>query len=158
MEREMTNRPKNRSKKKGAAQATKTPAFERKRHNYGSWTKGRFSEAVTVTGPGTMIFLAGIGAEHEDNGKILYPGDFTRQCRFAYRKLKKVLARNGATMADVVKQVTYVTDIRHQKQAGDCRREAYGDALPAHTFLNVSQLAWPDMLVELDVIAIVPPK
>jgi hypothetical protein len=31
--------------------------------NYGSWTKGRFSEAVTVTGPGKMIFLAGIGAD-----------------------------------------------------------------------------------------------
>ena len=138
--------------------AAKKSTFERKRHNYGSWTKGRFSEAVTVTGPGKMIFLAGIGAEHEDNGKILHPGDFTRQCRYAYRKLKKVLARNGATMADVVKQVTYVTDIRYQKQAGDCRREAYGAALPAHTFLNVSQLAWPDMLVEIDVIAIVPLK
>ncbi|HZD88580.1 MAG TPA: RidA family protein [Pseudolabrys sp.] len=134
------------------------PLFERKRFNYGSWTKGRFSEAVTVTGPGKMIFLAGIGAEHEDTGEIRYPGDFTRQCRYAYKKLKKVLARNGATMEDVVKQVTYVTDIRHQKQAGDCRREAYGDALPAHTFLNVNQLAWPGMLVELDVIAVVPPK
>ena len=112
---------------------------------------------MTVTGPGKMIFLAGIGAEHEDTGKIMYPGDFERQCRYAYRKLKKALKRNGATMADVVKQVTYVTDVRHQKQAGECRREAYGDApLPAHTFLNVSQLAWPAMLVELDVIAMVP--
>lgn len=140
------------------ARATKNPTFERKRYNYGRWTKGRFSEAVTVTGPGKMVFLAGIGAEHEDTGNILYPGDFTRQCRYAYKKLKKVLARNGATMADVVKQVTYVTDIRYQKQAGDCRREAYGEALPAHTFLNVSQLAWPGMLVELDVIAVVPLK
>ncbi len=150
----MASRP----QKKKTARTAETPAFERNRYNYGSWAKGRFSEAVTVTGPGKMIFLAGIGAEHEDNGKILYPGDFMRQCRYAYKKLKKVLARNGATMADVVKQVTYVTDIRYQKQAGECRREAYGDALPAHTFLNVSQLAWPDMLVELDVIAIVPLK
>ncbi len=147
-----------RQQKTKAAPGKPGPAFERKRYNYGSWTEGRFSEAVTVTGPGKMIFLAGIGAEHENAGKILYPGDFTRQCRYAYRKLKKVLARNGATMADVVKQVTYVTDIRYQKQAGECRREAYGEILPAHTFLNVSQLAWPDMLVELDVIAIVPLK
>lgn len=148
----------NQRKRATTAQTTKAPAFERKRYNYGQWTEGRFSEAVTVTGPGKMIFLAGIGAEHEDDGHILYPGDFARQCRYAYKKLKKVLARNGATMADVVKQVTYVTDIRHQKQASDCRHEAYGDTLPAHTFLNVNQLAWPDMLVELDVIAIVPPK
>ena len=146
-----------RKRKTTASRGAKRPAFEKKNFNYGRWTKGRFSEAVTVTGPAKMIFLAGIGAEHEQSGKILYLGDFAGQCRFAYRKLKKVLARNGATMADVVKQVTYVTDVRYQREAGECRREAYGDApLPAHTFLNVGQLAWPNMLVEIDVIAMVP--
>lgn len=134
-------------------------ALEKKHYNYGRWTRGRFSEAVTITGPGKMIFLAGIGAEHKDNGRILYPGDFERQCRYAYKKLKDVLARNGASMADVVKQITYVTDVRYQKEAGECRRQAYGGLpLPAHTFLNVSQLAWPGMLVEIDVIAVAPLK
>jgi 2-iminobutanoate/2-iminopropanoate deaminase len=148
-----------RKRQPAPAGSGKTPKFEKKHYNYGKWTKGRFSEAVTVTGPGKMIFLAGIGAEHERTGDILYTGDFAAQCRYAYRKLKKVLARNGAGMGDVVKQVTYVTDIRNQGQAGACRREAYADApLPAHTFLNVSQLAWPDMMVEIDVIAIVPLK
>ena len=42
--------------------------FEKKNYNYSEWTKGRFSEAVTVTGPGKMIFLAGVGSEDE-NGK-----------------------------------------------------------------------------------------
>ena len=68
-----------------------------------------------------------------------------------------MLAKNGARLADVVKQVTYVTDARYVKQAGERRREAYGKApLPAHTFVNVSQLAWPDMMVEIDVIAMAP--
>jgi enamine deaminase RidA (YjgF/YER057c/UK114 family) len=148
-----------RTRKPVSAPSPGAPDFEKKHYNYGAWTKGRFSEAVTVTGPGKMIFLAGIGAEHEDSGNIMYPGDFVRQCRYAYKKLKKALARNGAGMADVVKQVTYVTDVRNQKQAGECRREAYADApLPAHTFLTVSQLAWPDMMVEIDVIAMVPLK
>jgi 2-iminobutanoate/2-iminopropanoate deaminase len=115
--------------------------MEKQRFNYGSWTRGRFSEAVTVTGPGKMIFLAGIGAEHEETGEIQHIGDFDGQCRYAYEKLAKVLERNGATLKDVVKQVTYVT---------------YGDnPLPAHTFLVVSQLAWPGMLVEIDVIAMI---
>jgi enamine deaminase RidA (YjgF/YER057c/UK114 family) len=79
-----------------------------------------------------MVFLAGIGSEHEQTGKIMYPGNFAAQCRYAYRKLKKVLARNGGGMADVVKQVTYVIDARHQQAAGECRRQAYGRApLPA---------------------------
>jgi enamine deaminase RidA (YjgF/YER057c/UK114 family) len=131
--------------------------YEKQNFNYGRWTKGRFSEAVTVTGPAKMIFLAGIGSEHEQTGKIMFQGDFAGQCRYAYRKLKKVLKSNGASMKDVVKQVTYVIDARHQQLAGKYRRQAYGKApLPAHTFLNVSQLAWPAMLVEIDVIAMVP--
>lgn len=130
--------------------------MEKKHYNYGSWTKGRFSEAVTVTGPAKMIFLAGIGAEHEETGEIQHMGDFDAQCRYAYEKLVKVLERNGATLADVVKQVSYVTDARYMKQTGEHRRKAYGEKpLPAHTFLVVSQLAWPGMLVELDVIAMV---
>lgn len=131
--------------------------MKREHFNYGSWTRGRFSEAVTVTGPGKMIFLAGIGSEHEETGEILHKDDFSAQLRYAYAKLQAVLAKNGATMADVVKQVTYVTDVRFQKEAGERRREAYGDApLPAHTFIAVSQLAWPGMLVEIDCIAMVP--
>ena len=144
-------------KRKQAAKTTAAKsAYQKRNYNYGRWTKGRFSEVVTVTGPAKMLFLAGIGSEHEQTGKIMYPGDFEAQCRYAYRKLKKVLERNGATMNDVVKQVTYVIDARHQQLAGQCRRAAYGEApLPAHTFLNVSQLAWPAMLVEIDVIAMV---
>jgi enamine deaminase RidA (YjgF/YER057c/UK114 family) len=131
--------------------------LEKKYFNYAEWTKGRFSEAVTVTGPGKMIFLAGIGAEHDVHGEIQHPDDFAAQCRYAYGKLRNVLAQNGASMADVVKQTTYVTDVRFQKMAGECRSQAYrGLPLPAHTFLTISQLAWPHMLVEFDVIAVAP--
>ena len=134
-------------------------AFEKKNYNYGSWTKGRFSEAVTVTGPGKMIFLAGIGPEHEETGEIMYPGDFPEQLRYAYRKLEAVLAKNGATMSDVVKQVSYYVDVRYAREGVPIRAEAYGDApLPAHTSLTVSALAWPGMLCEIDVIAVVPLK
>jgi len=131
--------------------------LERENFTYSDWTKGRFSEAVVVTGPARMIFLAGIGAEHEQSGEIQHLGDFNAQCRFAYEKLKRALERNGATMANVVKQVTYVNDVRFQRAAGECRTEAYaGGPLPAHTFLTISDFAWPGMLVEIDVIAMAP--
>jgi len=103
-----------RKRKRTAARTGKKEGLDKRHFNYGRWTKGRFSEAVTVTGPAKMVFLAGIGSEHEQTGKIMYPGNFAAQCRYAYRKLKKVLARNGSGMADVVKQVTYVIDARHQ--------------------------------------------
>ncbi len=105
-----------------------------------------------------MIFLAGVGAEDE-NGKIstiLYPGDFHGQCRYAFDKIKRTLARHQATVADIVKIVTYVTDIRPAGDYFKCLTEALGDApRPAHTFLNINQLAHPGMLVEIDVTAII---
>jgi 2-iminobutanoate/2-iminopropanoate deaminase len=131
--------------------------FEKKHHHHSEWTKGRFSEVVTVTGPGRLIFLAGIGAEDEVTGATQFPGDAAAQARMAYGKLKKVLAFHGATLADVVKQVTYVTDIRFFEDVSKCRKEAYaGLPLPVHTFLTVTQLAFPGMLVEIDVTVATP--
>jgi 2-iminobutanoate/2-iminopropanoate deaminase len=143
------------------ATAASAQALEKKHFNYSEWTKGRFSEAVTVTGPGKMIFLAGVGAEDENGkgGDILHKGDFMGQCHYAYDKIKRLLQKQGATLADVVKMVTYMTDVRYQPDYGKCRVEEFGsNPLPAHTLLNISQLAWPGMLVEIDVTAVVPVK
>src|SRR6266513_4304872 len=100
-----------------AAQAqTPSPGsagFEKKNYNYSEWTKGLFSEVVTVTHPGKMIFLAGVGAEDESGGRgtIRHVGDFAGQCRYAYDTIKRLLAAHGATMNDVVKVVTDVTEV-----------------------------------------------
>jgi enamine deaminase RidA (YjgF/YER057c/UK114 family) len=144
-----------------ASTAASAQALEKKHYNYSEWTKGRFSEAVTVTGPGKMIFLAGVGAEDENGkgGDILHKGDFTAQCKYAYDKIKRLLEKHGATLGDVVKMVTYITDARYQADYGKCRVEAFGDSpLPAHTLVNISQLAWPGMMVEIDATAVVPVK
>jgi 2-iminobutanoate/2-iminopropanoate deaminase len=144
-----------------SAASAQAPGFEKKNYNYSEWTKGRFSEAVTVTGPGKMIFLAGVGAEDENGapGAILYKGDFAGQCKYAYDKIKRLLEKHGATLGDVAKMVTYLTDVRYQPDYGKCRVEEFGShPLPAHTLLTISQLAWPGMIVEIDVTAIVPLK
>jgi len=57
------------------AQSATNSTFEKKNYNYGEWTKGKFSEVVTVVGPGKMIFLAGVGSEEENSGTILHKGD-----------------------------------------------------------------------------------
>ena len=131
--------------------------FEKKSYHHNEWTKGRFSEAVTVSGPARWVFLAGVGAEAEKDGSILHLGDFAAQCNYAYEKIRKLLTAHGATMADVVKLVTYVVDIRDRDVMNKCRAAAFkGCPLPVHTFLAISGLARPGMLVEMDVIAAVP--
>jgi 2-iminobutanoate/2-iminopropanoate deaminase len=70
-------------------------------------------------------------------------------------KITKLLAREGATISDIVKTTSYTTDQR--QGAGGCETEPDPKApRPAHTALNVAQLAYPGMLVQLDVTAIVP--
>jgi 2-iminobutanoate/2-iminopropanoate deaminase len=138
--------------------------LEVKRYNPSEWTKGRFTEVVTVNGPGKTIYLAGIGAEDEKapagaSAPVLHPGDPYEQCRYAYDKIKRLLATHGASLADAVKQVVYVTDVRYQADVARCRREAYGDGpIPANTFLVISALAIPGMLLEIDVTAVVGSK
>ena len=65
--------------------------LEVRRHNPSEWTKRRFSEVVTVNGPGKTIYLAGIGAEDENgpagaSAPILHPGNPYEQCRYAYER------------------------------------------------------------------------
>jgi 2-iminobutanoate/2-iminopropanoate deaminase len=83
-------------------------AFEQKTYVYEPWIKGKFSEVVTVKNPGKWIFLAGISPESEGDGKILFPGDFYRQCKYAYYRIKKLLAMHGATLKNVVFVTTYM--------------------------------------------------
>jgi enamine deaminase RidA (YjgF/YER057c/UK114 family) len=124
---------------------------------YGEWTKDKFSEVVTVTGPGKLIFLAGVGSEDENDGSIRHKGDFLAQCRYAFDKIERLLGRHGATLGDIVKMVTYLTDIRCLSDYNKFRREVFrGHPLPAHTLLNIAQLAWPGMMVEIDVTAVAP--
>src|SRR5437660_9917315 len=86
--------------------------FEKKNYNYSEWTKGLFSEVVTVTRTGKMIFLAGVGAEDEGATRvdIRHIGDFAGQCRYAYDKINRLLVTLRTPINDMVKIVTYVID------------------------------------------------
>ncbi len=141
------------------ASAAYAQTFEKKNFNYSKFAKGAFSEVVTVTGPAKMIYLAGIGSEDENDGSVRHMDDFLQQCRFAWQKIGKLLQEHGATVSDIVKATTYVTDIRYRDEMRKCRTEVFaGKPLPPHTLLNVVQLARPGMMFEVDVVAAVAAK
>lgn len=142
------------------AGAVAAQSFEKKNYNYSEFAKGAFSEVVTVTGPAKTIYLAGIGSEDENDGSVRHKDDFLAQCRFAWEKVGKLLKEHGATVSDIVKATTYVTDIRYRDEMRKCRQEVFsgGKPLPPHTLLNVVQLARPGMMFEVDVVAAVAAK
>jgi 2-iminobutanoate/2-iminopropanoate deaminase len=130
--------------------------FEKKEFTYEDFAKGRFSDVVTVTGPGKLIFLSGTGAWDEATGAPLFKDNFMEQCRYSYGVVEKRLAAQGATMNDVVRQTAYIVDVRNQADYGKCRAEAFqGAALPASTGICVAALGVPYMLFEVEVTAAV---
>lgn len=148
------------------AEAVKNDVPFKKENVYGKWSKDIFADASIVQGPHKIIYVAGMAAEDPDKlpaassgPKIDYPGDFMGQCRMAYGKIKKTLAAQGADMSGIVRTVTYVTDMRYIHDYLTCQKEALGGApMPVHTMVNVSQLAWPGMMVEVEVTAVAPLK
>ena len=135
-----------------------TPGYAIKYLNWGNWqSKVGFSQAASVQGATRLLFLSGVGSEEEMNGTVQHPGDFGAQCQDAWSSIRQVLEREGGSLKNVVRVVTYVTDARNLGVNNACKKAAFGDGpYPPHTFLNVSQLALPGMLIEVEVTAALP--
>ena len=111
-----------------------------------------YSHVVVVEGRRT-IFVSGQLAR-DSQGNVVGKGDMRAQLRQVGENITRALAAAGATLNDIVKATTYVTDIEEFFQHVDVRMEYFG-ALPASTTVEVSRLAHPDLMVEIEVIAVV---
>jgi enamine deaminase RidA (YjgF/YER057c/UK114 family) len=110
-----------------------------------------YSHVVAVEGR-RMIFVAGQLARDRD-GNIVGKGDMRAQIRQVGENLRTALAAAGATLNDLVKTTTFVTDIDEFFRHADVRMEYFGPALPTSTTVEVRRLAHPDLLVEVEAIA-----
>ena len=113
-----------------------------------------YSQAIKVTGAQTILFLAGQVAYTPD-GSAAHPGDFTGQARAVFGAVKKLVEAGGGTLANVVKITTYVTDVGNRPAFRTVRDEFFGPRGPASTMIEVSSLAHPDYLIEIEAIAVV---
>jgi len=109
---------------------------------------------VVVVQPGTQVFVAGQLAR-DAKGKLVGKGDMRAQIRQVGENIKAALAAAGCTLADIVKTTTYVTDLDEFFKHVDVRMD-YFRALPTSTTIQVSRLAHPDFLVEIEVVAAKP--
>ncbi|MGN6459745.1 MAG: RidA family protein [Pseudolabrys sp.] len=126
--------------------------------NWGDWqSKVGFSQAASVKNAGRLLYLSGVGSEEEKTGAVQHIGDFAAQCRDAWNSIRTILEREGGSPKNIVRVVTYVTDVRNLGANNTCKKAVFGDGpYPPHTFLNVSQLALPGMLIEVEVTAALP--
>jgi 2-iminobutanoate/2-iminopropanoate deaminase len=116
--------------------------------------KPAYSHVVTVTGPGKTIYVAGqLGRDLE--GNIVGPGDMRAQMEQTFKNLDACLKAAGATWADVVKTNTFVTDYAAFSKNTDVRMRYLGVASPTSTTIQISGLAQPEAMVEIELIAVV---
>ena len=117
--------------------------------------RGIMSQGVAVPA-GRMIFASGQVAREVD-GQLVGRGDIRAQTRKTLQNLQAVLAEAGATMDDVVKVTVFVTNLsEHFAAIHEIRAEFFAAPYPASTLVEVSQLVDPEMLIEIEAIAVTP--
>ena len=110
--------------------------------------------SIAVKAAGTFLFISGT-VGFDIDGKVV-AGGFAEQCRQAYENIKIVLEEAGATFKNVIRFTNYLVDANDYPVMAEIRKEYLQDLneLPGSTLIEVKGLLYPDLLVEIDTIAI----
>jgi 2-iminobutanoate/2-iminopropanoate deaminase len=112
-----------------------------------------YSQAVITEG-GRIVWLAGQVAAEDSSGTSL-AGDFDGQVREVFARLNRTLEEAGGRLADMVTMTVFITDARYGDRFTELRKETFGDNFPASALITVAGLARPEMLVEVQGIAMI---
>jgi 2-iminobutanoate/2-iminopropanoate deaminase len=104
---------------------------------------------------GDTIYVAGQVAL-DGEGRLVGPGDVVAQTRQVLENIRRVLHAGGATLDDVVKVTVYLANVDDRPRINEVRQAYFGANRPASTLVEVSRLAFPGLLVEIEAVAVVP--
>jgi len=116
-----------------------------------------YTHVVEVTGPVRTIYVAGQVALDKDD-KVVGAGDMKAQAEQVFKNLEAALAAAGAKFSDVVKMNTYVTDVSQAPAIREVRARYFGTTTPASTFVQVAALVRAELLIEIEVVAVIATK
>jgi reactive intermediate/imine deaminase len=114
-----------------------------------------YAHVIEVTGPAKTVYISGQIAFDKD-GKVVGAGDMKAQAEQVFKNLQAALTAAGAKFSDVVKMNTYVTDVEQAPAVREVRARYFGTTVPASTFVQVAKLVRPELMIEIEVIAVVP--
>src|SRR5262245_10113850 len=113
-----------------------------------------YTHVVEVTGPAKTIYISGQIAFDKD-GKLVGAGDMKAQAEQVFKNLEAALSSAGARFSDVVKMNSYITDMSKVQAVRDVRAKYFSDTAPASTFVQVAGLVRPELLLAVEVVAVV---
>jgi enamine deaminase RidA (YjgF/YER057c/UK114 family) len=112
-----------------------------------------FSQAWKIDGARSLIFVSGQASISAD-GVVMHPGNFRAQVRLTVENLQVVLKEAGATLDDIVKLGVYLVDMNNLPDYGAVQAEFFKGPMPAQTVVQISSLALPGMMIEIEAIAV----
>jgi 2-iminobutanoate/2-iminopropanoate deaminase len=113
------------------------------------------SQVVTITG-GTLVFIAGMTSRSEKDATPVHPGDMRAQLRQVCENIGRALRSVGGDYADVVKTTTFTIDVDEYHRVNDERAKYFTSELPTSALIGVKRLAHPDLMIEIEAMAVVP--
>jgi 2-iminobutanoate/2-iminopropanoate deaminase len=115
---------------------------------------GHFSQGVIAPASGRMVFISGMTARDAD-GRVIGSGDIEAQTRQVCENLKRAVGAAGGTLNDIVRVDVFVRNIEHFDAIHQVRREYFDTPAPASTLLEVAKMVSPEMLIEINAIAVI---
>lgn len=104
---------------------------------------------------GNVLVLSG-QASISEQGEIVGEGDFDAQAAQTFANLERVLGLAGAGLVDVFKVTIYLTDMSHFPKIMELRERHFTPPYPADTIVEVRSLALPELMIEIEAMAMVP--
>ncbi len=131
----------------------------------GTWEQVRALSPAVVTRGGRIVWLSGdIGAsesEEELTGQsiehdlIHFPTDFDTQVHNTFKRIGATLGKVGGKLKDIVTMTVFIKDGRNQQRFVELRKQYFPDNAPASALITVTGFAIPEMLIEIQAIAVI---
>ncbi|TNM68548.1 RidA family protein [Streptomyces sp. NP160] len=116
-----------------------------------------YAYAAATDRPGRLLFTAG-ACPLDEECRVVAPGDHVAQAEQVLANLRTVLREAGTDLTDVVKTTVYVASDRREVlgEVWDVVARTFGEHDAPSTLLGVAALGWPDQLVEVEAVAVLP--
>ncbi len=111
-----------------------------------------FSHYTDATRFGDLLFISGCGPL-DSEGNLVGEGDVATQARVTLSAIEAILKASGATFADILKVIVYLTDVNDRHAINPVREEFFGDSRPCSTLIGINELIVPGMKIEIEAIA-----
>lgn len=113
---------------------------------------GRYADAITLSRGGTQIFVSGTPGLRADGTP---PDEFTDEARQCWANVESALDKAGAKLTDIVYMRQWLTSRDHVSAYLAVSREIIHHQPAAHLSI-IDGLVWPNLRVEVEVVAVLP--